>query len=287
MTYSTLSLTVEDRVGHVRLTRGDELNTMNRAFWQDMVDVFADIDERPEIRCVVISAEGRHFTAGLDLKDMAGLFNDHGSDVARKSDVLRRSVLELQESFNVIERCRVPVLAAVQGGCIGGGVDLITAADCRYTCAGSFLTIQEVNIGLAADVGTLQRLPHLMPQGLVRELAYTGRRFTAEEGLACGLYNHVYDSVEAMMDGVMEIAREIASKSPVAVTGTKELITYTRDHTVADSLNYVAVWNSAMLNADDVNRAIAATLQKTDPEFDDMPKTLGMVRRKGHRSSAI
>ena len=190
---------------------------------------------------MVISSSGRHFTAGMDLSVFGGLGKAESNDRARINEQLRRSVLETQESFNVIEACRVPVLAAIQGGCIGGGVDLVTACDMRYCTADAFFCIQEINIGMVADVGTLQRLPHLIPAGMVRELAYTGRRFTATEAKSAGLVNTVYADQASMVESVLTIAREIATKSPLAVHGTKEVLKYTRDHTVADGLNYIEI----------------------------------------------
>jgi enoyl-CoA hydratase len=235
-----------------------------------MVSVFKEIDALSEVRCVVIEAMGRHFTAGLDLNDFGG--NLAGGDVepARRAEQLRRMVLTMQETFSVIDRCRVPVLAAIQGGCIGGGVDLASACDMRYVTADAFFTIQEINIAITADVGTLQRIPHLLPQGVVRELAYTGRRMPAQEAFQRGLANQVFDTQADMLEGVMEIAREIASKSPVAMTGTKEMLNYARDHSVADGLNYVATWNAAMLSAADLAEAFQARAEKRAPAFDDL-----------------
>lgn len=287
MSYTSLALSVENHVAHLELNRPEKLNAMNRAFWQEMVDAFAEIDERTDIRSVVISGRGRHFTAGLDLNDFADLFDEPaGRDPGREREKLRRTVLAMQETFSVIERCRVPVLAAVHGACIGGGVDLITACDCRYATTDAFICIQEVNIGITADVGTLQRLPHLMPQGVVRELSYTGRRMPAKQAAAYGLFNETYADRETMLSAVMATAHEIAAKSPLATVGIKEMLNYTRDHTVADSLNYIATWNAAMLLGRDVKEAVSAQLQKRDATFDDLYAASGVVDPRGRRSGA-
>jgi len=276
MTYTTLKLEVADHVAHLVLDRARRLNTMVPEFWREMVDAFAAIAARPEVRVVVLSSTGRHFSAGLDLKAFAPLFAGLAEgEAGRVRERLRRAVLEMQESFNVIERCRVPVLAAVQGGCIGGGVDLASACDARYCTRDAFFSIQEINLAMTADVGTLQRLPHLMPAGLVRELAYTGRRLEAEEARRAGLVNRVFDDAGGMLAGVAEIAAEIASKSPLAVQGSKEMLNYGRDHSVAEGLNYVATWQAGMFLSADLEEAMRAQAEKRTPRFADLLPGIG------------
>jgi enoyl-CoA hydratase len=270
MTYTTMTLDVADHIATVTLNRPDKLNTMNRAFWGDMVRVFNEIDESPAVRCVVIASTGRHFTAGLDLVDFGGDLVQPDIEPGRRAEQLRRFVLRMQETMSVIDRCRVPVIAAIQGGCIGGGVDLASACDMRYATDDAFFTIQEINIAITADVGTLQRLPHLLPQGIVRELSYTGRRMPAAEAHAYGLVNRTFPDQAAMLDGVMTVARDIAGKAPLAVTGTKEMLNYARDHTIADGLNYVATWNAAMLSAADLTEAFGAQQQKRSADYPDL-----------------
>ena len=282
MTYQTLKLSVENKIAHVALNRPKKLNTMVMEFWQDMIDVFAEIEQTAEARVVVISAQGRHFSAGLDLSAFAGLAAEinSGVDGGRIREQMKNNVLEMQESFSVIEKCRLPVLVAVQGACIGGGVDLISATDMRYCTEDAFFCIQEINIGMTADVGTLQRLPHLIPAGLVRELAYTGRRLLAEEALSSGLVNEVFVDQEAMLKKVMEIAADIASKSPLAVHGTKEMLTYTRDHSVDDALRYMAVWQAGMFYSNDLFEAATANAEKRTPVFDDILPPKQLTKRK-------
>lgn len=270
MPRTTLRLEVADGIATVTLARPEALNAMNRAFWQEMVDVFTEIDDTGAARVVVLQAEGRHFTAGLDLTEF-GQITAAGGDEGRRRERLRRQVLEMQETFSVIERCRMPVLAAIHGACIGGGIDLVSACDVRYAAADAFFSIHEINIGIVADVGTLQRLPHLMPAGLVRELAFTGRRMPADEAAACGLVTRAFPDRDTMLAEVRRIAAEIAAKSPLAVSGTKHMLNYARDHTVADGLDYVATWNAAMLIGDDIKEAIAAQMEKREPKFADLP----------------
>lgn len=279
--YSTFDFGVTGHVAEIRFNRPDQHNTMVMAFWQELVDVFAEIDARPEVRAVVISSTGRHFTAGLDLGAFAGIAAElTGGDRGRMGEQLRRSVLEMQESFAVIDRVRVPVLVATQGGCIGGGVDLISACDMRYCTADAYFCIQEINIGMTADVGTLQRLPHLMPAGMVRELAYTGRRLPADEALRLGLVNRVYDSHDAMLEDVRAMAAEIATKSPLAVTGTKRVLAYTRDHSVDDSLEYMATWQAGMFLTGDLIEQMLANREKRPAKFDNLMPARNLVRRK-------
>ncbi len=277
----TLSLTHDGHVAHVELCRPDELNTMTFAFWQDMVDVFSEIDNTPGVRCVVLSGQGKHFTAGLDLIGFASFFAEAGQgEPARVRERLRRTVLELQESFNAVERCRVPVIAVVHGACIGGGVDLVTACDMRVCSADAYFRVQEINVAITADVGTLQRLPRLIPDGVARELCYTGRKMFAEEARSVGLVNSVLEDREAALTWAFETARDIASKSPVAVAGTKEIMNHARDHSVADGLRYVAAWQSGMLFSSDLMEQMAARQARRDAEFEDLLPPKGLVRRK-------
>ena len=277
----TLSLTCDGPVAHVELCRPDELNTMTFAFWQDMVDIFFEIDNVPEVRCVVLSGQGKQFTAGLDLIGFASFFAEASQgEPARVREQLRRTVLEMQESFNVIERCRVPVIAVVHGACIGGGIDLITACDMRVCSGDTFFRVQEINVAITADVGTLQRLPRLIPDGVARELCYTGRKLFAEEARAVGLVNAVLDDREAALGWAFDTARDIASKSPVAIAGTKEIMNHARDHSVADGLHYVAAWQSGMLFSSDLMEQMTARQERRDADFPDLLPPRGVVRRR-------
>ena len=271
MELKALTYTVAEGIARVTLCRPAELNTMNRYFWPEMIQVFRAIDEDPAVRCVILASTGKHFTAGLDLK-WAGenTLARKGGDLGRQREAFRRHVKALQESINVVDRCRVPVIAVVQGGCIGGGVDLVTACDLRVCSQDAFFTIQEVNIAIVADVGTLQRIPHLLPQGLIRELAYTGRRFPAAEAAHWGFVNRVADSHDAALAAAESLARDICAKSPLAITGIKQVLNHARDHSIEDGLEYVAVWNAGMLQGDDAACAMKAQMARETAVFADL-----------------
>lgn len=267
--YQAFIVELTGNVAHVQINRPEKINAMNAAFWTEIIDIFQWVEDTDAVRAVVLSGAGKHFSSGIDLMMMASVANSFGKDVGRNARLLRRKILELQASFNAVDNCRKPVLAAIQGYCIGGAIDLISACDMRYAAEGAQFSIKEIDIGMAADVGTLQRLPRIIGDGMLRELAYTGRPFGAEEARSIGLVNRVYPDQDSLLAGVMEIAQEIASKSPIAVAGTKAMISYMRDHTVNDGLEYVATWNSAMLQSNDLRVAIAAHMSKQKPEFVD------------------
>lgn len=267
--YTAFNVELVDKIAHVQINRPEKINSMNAAFWSEIVEIFQWIDETDEVRVVVLSGAGKHFSSGIDLMMLAGVANELGKDVGRNARLLRRKILTLQASFNAVDNCRKPVLAAIQGYCLGGAIDLIAACDMRYAAGDAQFSIKEIDIGMAADVGTLQRLPRIIGDGMLRELAYTGRTFGADEARSMGLVNRVYSDNASLLDGVMDIAREIAGKSPIAVTGTKEMISYMRDHRIDDGLEYIATWNAAMLQSTDLRVAMAAHMSKQKPEFLD------------------
>lgn len=270
-TLETLALSLDAHVATVRLNRPDKANAMNWAMWQDIRSAMQWADRTPEVRVVIVEGEGKHFTSGIDLTMMMGLQAQIKDDCeGRSREKLRALVLELQDTLSSIDRCRKPVLAAIHGGCVGGGVDLISCTDMRYCSADAYFTIKEIDIGMVADVGTLQRLPKLIGnQGIVREMAFTGRKVLADEAQRIGLVNQVYESREALQAGVREMAALIASKSPLSIRGTKEMLNYSRDHSVADGLNYIATWNAAMLMSSDLTTAMMASMSKQTPQFKD------------------
>ncbi|HET8869532.1 MAG TPA: crotonase/enoyl-CoA hydratase family protein [Aquabacterium sp.] len=271
MNFETVSVSVDNHIATVRLNRPEKANAMNLAMWHDIRKAFNWIDETAEARVAIIEGEGKHFTSGIDLQMMMGLLPSIKNECdGRTRENLRRVILDLQDTLTAIERCRKPVLAAIHGGCVGGGVDLISCTDMRYCSADAYFTIKEIDIGMVADVGTLQRLPKLIGnQGIVRELAYTGRKVEATEAHAIGLVNKVYESREVLQAGVRETAALIAAKSPLSIRGTKEMLNYSRDHSVADGLNYIATWNAAMLMSNDLNAAMMAGMTKQTPVFKD------------------
>ena len=261
---------IEKGVATVTLNRGEKLNTMIPAFWSELPKVIGEINSSGEARVIVLASTGKHFSAGMDLAVFSMGSGDSQAEVGRVRANLRENALHLQDSFSCLEKARIPVLAAIQGGCIGGAVDMVTACDMRYASEDAFFCIQEINIGMTADVGTLQRLPKLIPEGVCRELAYTGRRMQADEAKSVGLVNEVFSDQETLLDGVMEIAEEIASKSPLAIWGSKEMITYSRDHSTSDSLNYIATWQSGMFQPADMKEAFQAKAENRPSEFDDL-----------------
>ena len=273
MAYECFDVSIADKVAHVKLDRGPNLNTMITSFWSELPEIINEISDEGKARAIVISSTGKHFCAGMDLAVFTGggLSDSEKTERGRRNALTRESALHLQESFTCFERARMPVLAAIQGGCVGGAVDMVTAADMRYATEDAWFCIQEINIGMTADVGTLQRLPKIIPEGVARELAYTGRRMTAQRAMEVGLVNEVFSSHEVMVDAVLEIASEIATKSPLAIWGTKESINYTRDHSVADSLNFIATWQAGMYQPKDMASVFEAQTKREEPEFDDLP----------------
>ena len=273
MTYECFEVTDVGKIAHVQMSRGENLNTMVPSFWKELPEIINSISDEGRARAIVISSTGRHFCAGMDLAVFTGgnLSGEGKTERGRMNANTRSSALLLQESFNCLERARMPVLVAIQGGCVGGAVDMVTAADMRYATADAWFCIQEINIGMTADVGTLQRLPKLVPEGVVRELAYTGRRMSAQRAYEVGLVNQIFETHEELVEGVLDIANEIATKSPLAIWGTKESVNYARDHSVADSLNFIATWQAGMFQPKDMAAAFEAQENSEDPDFDDLP----------------
>ena len=261
---------IADKVAHVRLSRPDELNTMTPAFWRELPEIVTAISDEASARVVVLSSTGRHFSAGMDLAVFGGsgggLSGDEG-ETGRRQARTRSHARLLQWSFTALEKARVPVLAAVQGGVIGGAVDLVTACDLRYATEDAFFCVQEINIGMTADVGTLQRLGKVVPEGFAREMAYTGRRVPARRAYEVGLVQGVYPDHAALVDGVLETAREIAAKSPLAVWGTKVAMNYARDHTVEEGLEQIATWQAGMFQPADMVEAFTAKAERRAPVF--------------------
>ena len=269
---------VADKVAHVRLNRPEALNTMTAAFWRELPEIVTRISDQAIARVVVLSSTGKHFSAGMDLSVFGGggLVGEQ-AELGRRQARMRSNAQVLQWSFTALEKARVPVLAAVQGGVIGGAVDLVTACDIRYATADAFFCVQEINIGMTADVGTLQRLGTLVPEGFAREMAYTGRRVPAARAYEVGLVSEVYADHDSLVSGVLETAREIASKSPLAIWGTKVAMNYARDHSVDDSLEQIATWQSGMFQPDDMTEAFTAKAEKRDAVFEDLlPQPRGL-----------
>ena len=271
-TYECFSVSIEDKVAHIQMNRPEALNTMNRAFWNELPAIVTEIDGEAKARVIVISSTGKHFSAGMDLS----VFSRDDSAANVKADpyvaaeAFRSNIRQIQSSFNCMEEARIPVLFACHGGVIGGAIDMISAGDIRWCTKDAFFTMMEINIAMTADVGTFPRLQRYIPEGWVKQMAYTGERLPADRAKEIGLVNDVFDTHEEMMAHVMGVAREIASKNPVAVTGSKVLINYGRDHTTADVLDYIGVWNAAMFPPPHMQEAFAARAEKRAPNFPDL-----------------
>ena len=274
--YECFEVTIANKVAHVQLKRPDAFNSMIASFWTELPQIVREIDASASARAIVISSTGKHFSAGMDLEVFSGgssLSVGPGvTEEGRKRAYMWMMVQHLQDSFTALEQARIPVLCAIQGGCIGGAIDMVSAADMRYCSADAFFCVMEINIGMTADVGTLQRLPKIIPEGIARELAYTGDRMPAQRALECGLVNQVFEDHDSLVEGVLEIAGRIATRSPLAIWGTKEMINYTRDHSVADGLRYIAGWQSGMFQPSDMFEEFAAKGEKRAPIFEELPE---------------
>jgi len=260
------ALTQTDHIAHLVLNQPEALNTMHPTFWRELDEVLDQLNREGQARALVISSTGKHFSAGMSLDTFAGAISmDDQSPEGRAAvfDLLT----DMQATFTRLETLRMPVIVAIQGGCIGGAVDMVTACCIRYASADAFFCVQEINIGMVADVGTLQRLPKLLPQALVKELAYTGRRLSAERAQAHGLVNEVFESAEATLEAALQCAREIAAKPPVAIWGTKQAIHYARDHSVEDSLRQMGWLQGAIWSNAHVREAVLAMKQKRSGAF--------------------
>ncbi len=260
------SLTIDQHIAHLVLNQPDAFNTMHPTFWRELDEVLTRLHKEAPARVLVISSTGKHFSAGMALETFAGAIRmDDQSPEGRAAmfDLLT----DMQATFTKLETLRMPVIAAIQGGCIGGAVDMVSACCIRYATEDAFFCIQEINIGMVADVGTLQRLPKLIPLALVKELAYTGRRMGAAKAQACGLVNEVFDTPEALLAGALQCAREIAAKPPVAIWGTKQAIHYARDHAVDDALRQMGWLQGAIWSNKHVLEAVMALKGKRAGEF--------------------
>ena len=270
MAYRCFDVDLSGGVAHLRLSRPDELNTMVPEFWRELPEIVTRISDEASARAIVISSTGRHFSAGMDLAVFsAGTMHD-GGEIGRRQARMRSTAKTLQWTFTALEKARLPVIAAIHGGCIGGAVDLVTACDLRYASAEAFFTIAEINIGMTADVGTLQRLGKVVPEGFAREMAYTGRRVSAQRAYEVGLVQEVFADHDAVVAGALATAHEIATKSPLAIWGTKVAMNYARDHTVDDALDQIATWQAGMFQQGDLIEAFTAKAEKRDPVFPDL-----------------
>ena len=274
LSLSCFSLTVSDPIAHLVLNRAEAMNTMNPAFWRELDSVLTHLHRSPEARVLVLSSTGKHFSAGIALDVFGGAITMDDQSAEGRAAIFDL-LTDLQATFTKLETLRIPVIAAIQGGCIGGAVDLVTAACIRYATADAFFCIQEINIGMVADVGTLQRLPKLIPLGVVKELAYTGRRLPAAKARDYGLVNEVFDTPEACLAAAMQCAKEIVAKPPVAIWGTKQVIHYARDHSVDDALRQMGWVQGAIWSNAHVREAVTAMKTQREAQFPSLAELKG------------
>jgi len=260
---------VNNSIAHIRFNRPEKRNSMNEDFWTMFPKEVEELDDSGEIRALIVSSTGPHFSAGIDLS----MFKDDivesetENEIGRSRGYFLQQLKFLQNAVSCLEAARFPVVTAVQGGCIGGGIDLITAADIRICTKDAFFLIEEINVGLAADIGTIQRLPKIIPAGIAREWTMLGEKVSADRAKEVGLVSSLHDNHEEMMKNAFEIAEKLASKTPLAMWVTKETLNYSRDHTVKESLENVALWNAATLHKEDVMSTMMSKMQKKKPEY--------------------
>lgn len=262
-------LITNDHIAHLVLNRPQALNTLDLTFWRELDAVLQDLHQGNQARVLVISSTGKHFSAGMSL-EVFGTTVAMDDQSAEGRAAIADMLAGLQSTFTRIENLRIPVIVVLQGGCIGGAVDMVTAACLRYASADAFFCIQEINIGMVADVGTLQRLPKLMPMAVVKELAYTGRRMGADKALQYGLVNAVLPDAASALAAAMQTAKEITSKPPVAIWGTKQALHYARDHSTEDSLKQMAWLQSGIWSNAHVKEAIGALQAKRSAQFPNL-----------------
>lgn len=270
--YFDLTSDPRSGVAELVLNQPQRLNTIAPAFFTGLRDAVRELDDAGTTRVLVIRSTGKHFCAGMALEVFDDLAQLDASD-ARSRLAFQRNLRRLMDCFDALEQARFPVLCAVQGGCIGGGLDLALACDIRVCSADAFFTVQEIHIGLAADVGSLQRLPKVVPQGIARQMAYTGERLDAPRALATGLVNAVLPDAQALQMHATQLARQIAEKNPLAIAGSKLALNYARDHGTDESLQQMALLQSAIFDLGDIQRAIAAWKDKRAGQFDALAST--------------
>ncbi len=265
---------VQDHVAHLRMNRPAALNTMGPGYWRELETRLDALEHGAGVRALVLSSSGKHFSAGMALDVFGdGIVLDASSAAGRAN--IRTQLLDINRAFDRVAALRMPVIAAVQGGCVGGGLDLVATCDIRCCSADAFFCLQEINIGAMADLGSLQRLPRLIPDAVLREMAFTGRRLGAQRALASGLVNEVLPDAGAALAWAMDCAREIAAKAPVAIHGSKLSINYAREHGVRDAMEHMAILQSAVWDANNLVQSQAARKGGRAAQFEDLPAVPG------------
>ncbi|XP_060576555.1 delta(3,5)-Delta(2,4)-dienoyl-CoA isomerase, mitochondrial-like [Ruditapes philippinarum] len=270
--YTTLNVTrPKEYVVHVEMNRPNKRNAMNGAFFSEIGTCFQKLSDDSDCRVIVLSGAGKIFTSGLDLTDLGTVIairENEDIDVGRKATQMRKFLTKWQEDFNQIEKCSKPVIAAIHSACVGGGVDLTSACDIRYCSEDAWFQIKEIDLGLAADLGTLQRFPKVIGNdSYARELAFTARKFYADEAKQMGFISRILPDKDSLLSAALDTAALIASKSPIAVQGTKTSMVYSRDHSVQEGLAHIGIWNQSMLQSTDMTEAAMAQMQKKEAKF--------------------
>ncbi|KAJ1513427.1 putative enoyl CoA hydratase [Coelomomyces lativittatus] len=271
--FETLQLVfLTENIVNVQLNRPKKLNAINSKLFDEIGQCFNSLNSHPDVRVIILSSSNDSiFTAGLDLKEAQEGILPEENDIGRRSLKIMGLLKNWQTSFTSIEECRAPVICVINGGCIGGGVDLISAADIRICSADAYFSVKEVDLAMAPDIGTLQRLPKIVGnQSLVNEWCFTGRKISSNEAVASGLVSNVLPTKNQAMEHALDLARTIASKSPIAIVGIKYALRYAHTHSTKDGLSQIAMWNSSMLQSNDVSEAITATLSKRTPHFNKL-----------------
>lgn len=268
MQFETLQISIADHVAEVAFNRPDKANAFTETSFREFKAAMEWLDDEDSVRAIILRGNGKHFCAGIDLELLLSVDAKTQEDCpGRKREKLMGLVKVLQSPIDAIEKCRKPILAAVHGGCIGAGLDLVAACDMRYCTQDAYFCLKEIDLGMVADLGSLQRLPKIISPGFVSEMAYTGRNVPGTEAARVGLVNSVHDSMDALLTAVRQVAAQIASKSPLSIRGTKQVLLYARDHSVQDSLNQIALWNAALLLSEDLANAGKAAMTRTTPTF--------------------
>ena len=266
MGYEHIEVERRHSIGVIWLNRPDKRNALSADMWADLPKAAGELAADTQIRVIIVAGRGQAFTVGIDLAMLGSMEPDGASDTDRRMK-LYQSIRRLQNTFTSLAECPQPVIAAIHGYCLGAGIDLITACDIRLASADAIFSVRETVMGLVADVGTLQRLPRILSPGHLAELVYTGAAIDAPRAAEIGLVNRVYPDQEQLLEAALDLAGKIATNSPLAVQGAKAVLRASKDRTIAEGLDYVALWNAAFLMSDDLNEALAAFIEKRDPQF--------------------
>ena len=268
MTSTYFNISIDNYIATVEFNRPDKANALNAEGWEEFKSIFQDLDQNDEVRVVVLSAQGKHWCAGIDLSLLMSMNKfDKSKGEARRRELVRDFIKGLQRAVSSVEICSKPVIAAIHGGCIGAGLDRASACDIRLSVDDAYFTVKETALGLVADLGTLQRLPKIIPYAHAADMAYTGKHLSGVDAKRIHLVNDSFSDKASMIEAAQKLAENIAQHSPLVIRGIKETLLHARDNTVEDGLKYIANFNAAFLSEDDIQAAFMAKMQKSKPEF--------------------